>query len=149
MAAESFYITININEDEKSKMCETLHFKRIVWYDDDFDLIYKDVLYIDNINNEEGHWWHINACYMNFFYNCEVLYELCQAINVVKPKFEFTVFGKVCIFDFSSLFEFMECIYDPIKRFKDHFEETFGKFSVFPHESFYKFKRKNHKYFIK
>ncbi|MCL2522420.1 MAG: hypothetical protein FWE36_06135 [Erysipelotrichales bacterium] len=113
------------------------------------DLIFSKILYIDNINNQEGCWWHISACYLNFFESCESLYDLLSMIKDIMPDFQFTVFQqKPSLMNF-TFFEFIQHIYEIVGSSKKRFEARFGKLSVIPNAPFYKFKRKNQKYFIK
>ena len=143
MAIQSFYISIEITENEKRAVIKLLNLQRIK---NDNDLTYNDVIYIENVCNEEGNWWHINACYTNFFYNCEMLYKLCQVINETKPRFQFILLGNTKTFEFKSLLEFIGYIYANVKPYKDRFEEMYGNFSVMP-PLFFEFRRKNKKYF--
>ena len=144
MAVQSFYISIEISNDEKQKVLSGI---KVCPYKRTNDFIYRNTLYIDNIDNEEGCWWHINIGLYNFFNNVERLYELLQIVNSTKENFNFTLLGGQYSFKFASLLEFMEFIYPKVKPYKDVFEEEFGTFSIYP-QQFFKVRRKNKKYYI-
>ncbi len=145
MAIESFYMSVALTEYEKEQIRSEALFEKHKTND---DLIYKKIIYIDNINNQEGCCWHLNACYCNFFDSCSVLYELCLIMDKVKPKFNFTVFNqKESIFDF-TLMGFVQHVYEIVKPYKDNFNNMFGKLSVLPGKGYYTFKRKNKRFFI-
>ena len=149
MAINSFYISIEISEEEKSavRSASEADFKRYKkCFLPDPDLVYKNTLYIDNIVGEEGDWWHINVGLYDFFHGCETLYELCRAIENLKPNFAFRFLGKNYEFKFQSLMEFVSFIYPKIEKYKKHFENEFGVLSVCPQE-FFSYRRKNKRYF--
>ena len=144
MAIQSFYISINISAVEKetvlAKSDYFTNYKKCPG-----DLIYKSTLYIDNITFQES-WWHINAGLYDFFHSCEVLYELCQIIETIKPNFIFCFLGKQYNFSFHSLMEFIAFIYPEIEKYKMNLEENYGVLSVHP-QKFFTFRRKNNRFF--
>ena len=141
MAIQSFYISIELSEEEKCAVVSSTCAKR---YKSD-DLIYKDVLYIEDIV-ADGEWWHINAGLYDFFHSCEVLYEFCQSIEIVKPNFSFYLLGKRYEFIYPSLLDFMVFLYPKIKKYKENFEKQHGNLSVHP-QNFFLYKRKNSRFF--
>jgi len=149
MAIDSFYISIEMTPNEQNQIKNTVVFetyKRSI-----NDLVYKKNVYIDNINNEEGCWWHLNAGYLNFFDGCEALYDLCLIINKIIPQFSFTVFQqRKTVFETLTFIEFMHHIYEIVKSSKQRFNDEYGRLSIIPTGyNFYKFRRKNKKYFIR
>ena len=145
MATQSLYISVEIDEISKAILKKTLNFKCCK---NSSDLIYKNVVYIDDINNAEGSWWHMNICYSNFFDNCEALFCLCKEIEKVIPQFEFIFLGKKRKFDFFELLDFIKYVYNDVKPYKDKFENMYGHLSFTP-KQFYKFRRKNKQFFSK
>ena len=143
MAIQSFYISIKISENDKNSITSQTNLKRHKISD---DLIYKDVLLINDITDDEG-WWHINVGLYNFFHNCETLYEFCQAIEITKPKFTFYLLGEKYEFSFQSLLDFILFIYPKMESYKKNFEKCYGTLSI-PPNKFFSFRRKN-KRFIK
>ena len=142
MAIQSFYISIKISEEDKSTFILTTNLKK---YKKSDDLIYKDVLFIDNITIDES-WWHINVGLYDFFHGCEILYEFCQAIGTVKPNFEFYFLGQKYEFVFQSLLDFIQFIYPKVENYKKNFEECYGVLSISPNK-FFSFQRKNRRFF--
>ncbi len=143
MAIQSFYISIKISEKDKNSIASQINLKR---YKKSDDLIYKDVLFIDNITIGES-WWHINAGLYDFFRSCEILYELCKKIELTKPNFTFYLLGKKYEFSFHSLMDFILFVYPKIENNKKNFENCYGTLSISPN-NFFSFRRKN-KRFIK
>ena len=142
MAIQSFYISIEITKQEKSNIMSTANLKT---YKKSGDLIYKDVLYIDNVIVNES-WWHINAGLYDFFHSCEILYEFCQLIETVKPNFTFYLLGQKYEFSFQSLFDFIKFIYPKVEKYKKDFEDCYGVLSVCPCK-FFSFRKKNKRIF--
>lgn len=143
MAIQSFYISIKISENDKKSIISQTNLKR---HKVSNDLIYKDVLLINDITDDEG-WWHINVGLYDFFHNCETLFEFCQAIEITKPKFPFYLLGEKYEFFFQSLLDFIQFIYPKIESYKKNFEKCYGTLSI-PPNKFFSFRRKN-KRFIK
>jgi len=142
MAIQSFYISIEISEEEKNTIISKTNLKR---YKKSDDLTYKDVLRIDNITIDES-WWHINAGLYDFFHSCEILFEFCQEIEITKPNFTFYLLGEKYEFAFQSLMEFIVFIYPKIQNYKRNFEKCYGTLSV-PPNKFFSFQRKNKRFF--
>ena len=138
MAIQSFYISIEISDEDKSTIMSTTNLKR---YKKNDGLIYKDVLFIDNVTGDES-WWHINAGLYDFFQTCEKLYEFCQAIETVKPNFTFYLLGKRYEFVFRTFLDFVFFIYPEIEEHKKIFEEQYGVLSICP-KKFFPFYKKN------
>lgn len=148
MATESFYISVDLSEKEKLLIQSMTIFKRDKLCKE--NLIYKNCVYIDNISNSEDHIWHLNATYINIFDSCEKLYELCTVINKIKAGFEITVLNQnKVIFEELSFFCFIQYIYEKIEPFKKNFNSRFGELNILPGRDFYKFRRKNKKFFKK
>ena len=148
MAIDSFYISIEITPDEQKQIKNSGVFE--TYKRSMNDLVYKKTVYIDNISNEEGCWWHLNAGYSNFFDSCEVLYDLCLIINKIKPQFSFTVFKQnKTVFEALTFIEFLQHIYEIVKTSKQRFNDEYGRLSIIPTGyNVYKFRRKNKKHFI-
>lgn len=142
MAIQSFYLSIEISEKDKSTIMSTTNLKR---YKKSFDLVYKNTLFIDNVTVDES-WWHINAGLYDFFHSCEILYEFCQAIEIVKPNFIFYLLGQKYEFKFQSLMDFVQFVYPIIENDKKSFELCHGVLSICPNK-FFSFKRKNRHFF--
>lgn len=142
MAIQSFYISIKISEKDKNSITSQTNLKRHKKSD---DLIYKDVLLIDNITIGES-WWHINAGLYDFFHSCEILYEFCQEINLTKPNFMFYLLGEQYEFNFQSLMDFIVFLYPKIENSKKNFEKCYGTLSISPN-NFFSFQRKNKRFF--
>lgn len=142
MAIQSFCISIEISEEEKSTVVSTIKFKR---YKKSSNLTYKDVLYLDNVSLNES-WLHINVGLYDFFHNCEILYELCKAIEIVKPSFAFYLLGEKHEFNFENFLDFVLFIYPKIEKHKNDFESYYGVLSVLPN-NFFDFYKKNKRIF--
>ena len=143
MAVSSFYISIKLPIYNKKIIKAQANLKK---YKKTNDLIYKDVLYIDNISLLDS-WWHINAGLYDFFHSCEMLYEFCKIIEITMPKFTFLFMGKEYEFSFSSLLDFILFVYPQIESKKKYFEESFGALSIPPTNEFWAFRRKNRRFF--
>ena len=143
MAIQSFYISIEISEEDKRTIISKTNLKR---YKKSDDLVYKDVLFIDNVTVNES-WWHINAGFYDFFHSCEMLYGFCQSIETVKPNFTFYLLGERYEFNFHSLLDFVLFIYPKIEKYKKGFEENYGILSIHPKKFFY-FHKKNKHFFM-
>lgn len=143
MAIQSFYISIRISENDKNSITRRANLKRCKISN---DLIYKDVLLINDIAVDEG-WWHINAPLYDFFHSCEILFEFCQEINLIKPNFTFYLLGEQYSYSFQSLMNFIEFLYSKIESYKKNFEKCYGALAV-PPNKFFSFRRRN-KRFIK
>ena len=146
MAIQSFYISVEISEEDKANVLSKLP-KDDIKSDkiSPGDFTYKNTLYIDNITIV-GSWWHINAGLYDFFHSCEILYEFCQNIDTIKPNFTFDFLGKQYEFKFPSLMDFISFIYPKIEIYKKNLEKTHGVLSI-PPNKFFNFKRKNQKFF--
>ena len=142
MAVQSFYISVEISEKDKNTITSQINLKR---YKKSNDLIYKDVLFVDNVT-AGGSWWHINAGLYDFFRSCEILYEFCQVIEIIKPHFDFYLLGQKYEFKFQSLMDFVQFVYPKIKNKKKSFENSYGALSISP-EKFFSFKRRNKRFF--
>lgn len=142
MAIQSFYISIEMSEEDKKTIISTTNLKR---YKKSNDLIYKDVLYIDNVSVNES-WWHINVGLYDILHNCEVLYRFCQEIEIVKPSFDFYLLGQKYKFAFSSMLDFILFIYPKIEKSKRDFEDHYGVLSIST-EKFFTFYKKNKRFF--
>lgn len=138
MAIQAFYISIEISEKDKNAIISTTNLKR---YKRSDNLIYKDVLYIDNVSANEG-WWHINTGLYDFFHSCETLYEFCKVIENIKPNFTFYLLGEKYVFIFQTLLDFVLFIYPKVEKHKKAFEEYYGVLSIIPNK-FFSFHRKN------
>lgn len=144
MAIQSFYISVEIPEEEKELIIAETNLKR---HKKTGDLIYKNTLFIDDVSIRE-HWWHINAGFYDFFHSCEALYEFCRAIEIKKPNFTFLLLGQEYNFSFDSLIDFISFVYPKIASYIKRFENCHGILSV-PPNKFFSFKRKNHRFFRK
>ena len=142
MAIQSFYFSIQIDEEDKNIILSKAGVKK---QKKENDLIYKDVLFIDNITTDES-WWHINAGLYDFFHSCEILYEFCQMIESIKPKFLFCFLGEKYEFSFQSLLDFVSFVYPKVEKYKKNFEKCHGTLSIHPNK-FFRFKRKNYRFF--
>lgn len=142
MAIQSFCISVELSEKDKSNIIATTNLKS---YKKSNDLIYKDALYIDNVS-ANGSWWHINAGVYDFFHNCELLYGFCQAIEIIKPNFTFYLLGQKYEFAFQSLLDFVLFVYPKIEKHKKDFEDYYGVWSIHPKE-FFLFYKKNRRLF--
>lgn len=143
MAIQSFYFSIELLEKDKNIIKSKTNLKKCKKSD---DLIYKDILFINDITTNEN-WWHINVGLYDFFHSCEVLYEFCQTIEITKPKFAFYLLGEQYEFSFQSLLDFILFIYPKIESYKKNFEKCYGTLSI-PPNKFFSFRKKN-KRFIK
>ena len=140
MAIQSFYISIEISEENKKTIVSTTDLKK---YKKSDDLMYKGVLYIDNVSTE-GNWWHVSVGLYDLFHSCEMLYKFCREIETVKPNFDFYLLGQKYKFDFKSILDFFLFIYPKIEKSKSDFEEQYGALSVSPHRFFTFYKRNKH-----
>lgn len=140
MAAESFYFSVELTAYEKELICKRVSLQK----QKNGDLIYNKAV---RISRPDG-WWHISVGYYNFFDNCEVLYDLCTTINKIKPKFCFNILDQEVLFDFTFI-EFIIHIYTIVKDYKSNFDNDYGRLLILPGNDFYKFRRKNRKFFIK
>ena len=142
MAIQSFYISVEISEEDKDTIISTSNLKR---YKKSDNLTYKDVIFIDNICTGES-WWHINVGLYDFFHSCEILYEFCQIIQITKPNFKFYLLGEKYEFEFQSLMDFIIFIYPKIENYKKNFEDCYGTLSILPNK-FFSFEKKNKRFF--
>lgn len=142
MAIQSFYISIKITENDKKSIISQTDLKR---HKVSNDLIYKDVLLINDVTDDEG-WWHINVGLYDFFHNCETLYEFCQVIDIEKSNFTFYLLGEKYEFSFQSLIDFIQFIYPKIENHKKNFDKCYGTLSITPNK-FFSFRRKNKRFF--
>lgn len=142
MAIQSFYISVVISKEDKCAVKLKTNFQK---YKKSADLIYRDVLYIDDITEKEN-FWHINVGLYDFFHNCEVLYDFCQTIATIKPNFTFCLLGQEYTFAFSSLLDFVSFIYPKVEIYKKQFEQSYGVLSIHP-QKFFLFRRKNKRFF--
>ena len=109
------------------------------------DLLFRNILQIADVNNEEGTWWHVSVGFYNLFAAVEALFDLCLAIRKVRPNFKFLLLGKEHEFSYETKIDFFASIYPNIEKYKDHFEKVYGIFSVPPY-LYFKFRRKNTKF---
>ena len=142
MAIQSFYISIEISEEDKNTIISMTNLKR---YKKSGNLIYKDVLFIDNISIGES-WWHVNVGLYDFFHCCEMLYEFCQVVEKIKPNFTFYMLGQKYDFSFRSFLDFLQFVYSKVEIHKKKFEECYGVLSICPNQ-FFAFRRKNRRIF--
>lgn len=141
MAVESFYISVNINQFDQKQLKEKENEFSMQKLNDNF--VFNHCLLIEKTQG----WYHVNACYFDFFENCVVLFELCNLFNEIKPCFEFEFLGCIYKFDFNDFMKFFVFISDLTQKYRDYFVEKYGRFSILPHNDFYKFFRKNKRKF--
>jgi len=71
------------------------------------------------------------------------------AINKVIPQFSFTVLKQnKIVFETLTFIEFLHHVYNIVKPFKENYNIVYGKLSIVPGSNYYKFRRKNKKYFV-